>query len=309
MSLDAIKRFFPGFAGRLTTPELPRPDERNGVEVLTQVCVEDLLSAFGLGEVRRGRRALELASRIPARRFAREAAAYDEIVGEQGLAAGGEWALGRMSRNARIVGRENVPEEGPLLIVANHPGLADTLALFAAMPRDDLRVVAAERPFLSALPNTSRHLLTVRESSPERTALIRAARRHLKSGGAVLTFPGGRIEPDPDTLPGAAESLESWSSSVDLFARLASGLTIVPALVSGVISPAALGNPITLVRRRPEDRRWLAATLQMLWPRLRDVTTRVEFGRRIHTVEGEPVRAAVRAEMRRMIQARAGEAG
>jgi acyltransferase-like protein len=106
-----------------------------------------------VGGVGRGRRPLELLSRIPAKRLASQVATYDEIVGESGLAAGGEWALGRMARHAEVEGREYVPTEGPLLLVANHPGLADALALFATVPREDLRVVAAERPFLAALPN------------------------------------------------------------------------------------------------------------------------------------------------------------
>lgn len=95
-------------------------------------------------------------------------------------------------------------------------------------------------------------------------------------------FPGGKIEPDPAVLPGAVEALGGWSGSVDLFARLVPGLRIVPAVVSGVISPAALHNPLTLLRRRREDREWLAATLQMLTPALRDVTTRVVFGQPVY---------------------------
>lgn len=262
--------------------------------------MDDLLSAFGLGSADRGRLPLELVSRIPARRLAHQIAVYDWIVGEWGLAAGGAWALERMSRDARVGGRENVPREGPLLLVSNHPGLADAVALFAATPRTDLRVVAAERPLLEALPNTSRHLITVQEGSPGRFGVVREATRHLRRGGAVLTFPGGRIEPDPATLPGAVEALDRWSSSVDLFARLTPGLAIVPVVVSGVISPAALRNPLTRLRRHRRDREWLAATLQMLTPALRDVTVRVEFGNPVPA--GPDAGDAVRAEARRLLE-------
>ncbi|MDQ3942830.1 MAG: glycerol acyltransferase, partial [Actinomycetota bacterium] len=124
------------------------------LERLTQLCVDDLISAFGLGEVSHGRTVMESISRIPARRLARQILTYDRIVGESGLGTGGAWALKRLSRNTSIEGQENVPRVGPLLLVSNHPGLADAVALFAAMPRDDLRVIAADRPFLEALPNT-----------------------------------------------------------------------------------------------------------------------------------------------------------
>ncbi len=272
------------------------------LEAITRACVDDLLSAFGLGSAGRWRLPLEFASRVPARHLARQIAIYDRMVGERGLAAGGAWALERMSRDAEVGGRENVPREGPLLMVSNHPGLADAVALFAATPRTDLRVVASERPLLEALPNTSRHLLTVPETSPGRFGLVRAATQHLRRGGAVLTFPGGRIEPDPAALPGAVEALDRWSASVDLFARLTPGLAIVPAVVSGVISPAALRNPLTRLRRRRRDREWLAATLQMLTPTLRDVTVRVEFGSSIQA--GPGAGDTVRAEMRRLLERR-----
>jgi hypothetical protein len=284
--------------GPIHEPVLERPER---IEALTRVCVDELLDAIGLGGLSRGRRPLELLSRIPAKRLAHQVATYDEIVGESGLAAGGEWALERMVRRVEVEGRENVPPEGPLLLVANHPGLADSLALFATISRRDLRVVAAERPLLKALPNTSRHLFSVAEETPGRFGVVRSAARHLKRGGAVLTFPGGKIEPDPAVLPGAVEALERWSASLDLFVRLVPGLTVVPAAVSGVLSPTALRNPLTFVRRRSRDREWLAATLQMLTPALRNVSTRVAFGRPVRAEDGA-VRENVLDEMRRLIE-------
>ena len=279
----------------------PALERSERIEVLTRVCVDELLEAFGLGGPIRGRRPLELLSRVPAKRLACQIATYDEIVGESGLAEGGAWALERMARRVEVEGRENVPPEGPLLLAANHPGLADSLALFATVARRDLRVVAAEKPFLKALPNTSRYLISVAETSPGRFGVVRNAARHLRTGGAVLTFPGGEIEPDPAVLPGATDALGRWSGSLDVFARLVPDLTVVPAVVSGVLSPTALHNPLIFVRHRPRDREWLAATLQMLTPVLRNVTTRVEFGRPVRT-GGGAVRETVLDETRRLIE-------
>src|SRR5215218_10262688 len=186
----------------------PTPERAARIEALTRVCVEELLDAFGLGWLGRGRRPIESLSRVPAKRLARQVATYDEIVGRSGLAEGAGWALERMVRRVAVDGRENVPLEGPLLLVANHPGLADALALFAASPRRDLRVIAAERPLLEALPNTSRYLIPVSEAPPGRSGAVRVAARHMRGGGAILTFPGGEIEPDPAVLPGAAGALE-----------------------------------------------------------------------------------------------------
>ncbi len=271
------------------------------LERLTQLCVDDLISAFGLGETSHGRAVMESISRIPVRRLAHQILTYDRIVGESGLGTGGAWALKRLSRNTSIEGQENVPREGPLLLVSNHPGLADAVALFAATPRDDLRVIAADRPFLEALPNTSRYLLTVAESSAGRSGVVRTAARHLRGGGGVLTFPGGRIEPDPAVLPGAVEALNHWSSSAALLARLTPGLVVVPVVVSGVISPSALRNPLIHLRRSRRDREWLAATLQVLVPALRNVDARVEFGSPIHAEPGA-VGDAVIEQTRRLME-------
>jgi 1-acyl-sn-glycerol-3-phosphate acyltransferase len=292
-------------------PRLPvgREEERvvssedlERLERLTRVCVDDVITAFGLGGLGRGRAVLEALSNVPARRLARQVLAFDGIVGEAGLGVGGAWALQRMCRSVSVEGRNDVPRGGPLLLVSNHPGLADAVALFAATPREDLRVIAADGPFLDALPNTSRYLLTVAETPAGRSNVLRAAARHLRGGGAVLTFPGGRIEPDPAVLPGAVEALGRWSSSADLFARLAPGLAVVPVVVSGVISPRALRVPLTRLRRRKRDREWLAATLQMLAPALRDVDARVEFGRPIYAGARGGIGKAVIEEARRLME-------
>lgn len=233
---------------------------------LTRINTDDLLTAFGLAGLRRGRALAERLFRAPARRFALEVKRFDDVVGVE------------------VRGREWVPPTGPLLLLSNHPGLTDTLALFAATPRSDLRIIAADRPFLRALPHTSEYLLTLAEGAGPRLGLLRATARHLRSGGAVLTFPGGRIEPDPAVLPGAAEALEAWAPSTDALARLAEDLAIQPVIVSGVLSAAALRHPLTRIRRSRRDREWLGATLQLLRPRLGRVTVTVSFG--------EPFRAA-----------------
>jgi hypothetical protein len=295
----------------LQPPDGPRTPERGPLsapaseparlERLTGICAADLIEAFGAGPELPGRRALERLARPLVWGMARKVALYDEIVGSCGLRAGGMWALEQMARSFETSGAEGLPEEGPLLVVSNHPGLADAVALFASIPRRDLKVVAARRPFLDALPNTARHLITVPEGGG-RVGPVREAARHLRAGGALLTFPAGRIEPDPALFPKEARALEGWSESVALFARLVPGLVVVPAVVSSVLSRAALRNPLVLVRRREEDRRWLAAALQMLAPPLRQVRTRVDFGRPL-SARGFAMEEAL-SEARRMIAIR-----
>ena len=60
-----------------------------------------------------------------------------------------------------------------------------------------------------------------------------------------------------------------------------------------MISPSALRNPLIHLRRHRRDREWLAATLQLLIPVLRDVEARVEFGSPIYAEPGAAVGEAV----------------
>ncbi|MDQ3508407.1 MAG: glycerol acyltransferase [Actinomycetota bacterium] len=295
---NAMTRGRAVFAGAESRPNPER------VERLTGICAAEILDAFGLAGVERGRVALDAVAHFAAKRMAYKAAVYDEVVGGAGLKSGGVWAASQMAKSLDFIGADDVPDEGPLLIVSNHPGLSDTVALFSAIPREDLKIVAAERPFLEALPNTSKYLLTVDEASERRFGLIRDAAKHMKSGGAVLTFPGGGIEPDPALLPGAAEELGKWSESLKLFTRLVPKLTVVPVIVGGVLSKRALGNPVSMLRRTERDRRWLAATIQMLAPKLHGTAVRVEFGKAVRA-DGDEVSEKVLDEARRLI-ARSG---
>ena len=275
------------------------------LDTLTCVSIQDFLEAFGLGQVRRGRRVLEWLAWLPARRFAREVAAYDRVVGQHGLQAGASWILKQYIENLQIEGQDNVPASGPVLILCNHPGLTDTMALFASLPRCDLRAVASDRPFLRALPNTSRQLIYVPDDPQARLGVVRLGVRHLRSGGALVTFPAGRIEPDPAVLPGAVESLQTWSESIALFVRLAPETLIVPAIIRGVLAPASLRSPLTRLRRQTKDRERMAATCQILLQSVlsayRPDNVRVTFGMPIQA-DPEIVMQTVTEQARRLIE-------
>lgn len=262
---------------------------------LIAINTDDLLAAFGLEQVQRGRALLRWLVRRPARRFARQVLACDDRVAAAGLQAGGAWMLEQFIRSVAVEGQAQLPTSGPLLIVANHPGLYDTLALFATIARPDLRVLAADRPFLRALPATSRYLIAIDDAPGARMNVVRAGARHLRNGGALLTFPAGQIEPDPAVLPGAVAALSAWSNSLSTFIRLVPDVTVLPVVVSGVLSPAALRHPLTHARRGEEQRQWLAATLQIVFPSLQRGTLRVAFGQPLRWSAAEASSAAARA--------------
>lgn len=248
------------------------------LDALTRINIDDIFDALGLARLRRGRQLLSALFWLPARRFARQVAHYDAMVADRGLPIAAEWILKLYIRELQVAGCEHLPASGPLLVLANHPGMTDTAALFVALGRPDLRPVALERPFLKVLPNTSQHLIYVPEDPRARMPVVRAIVAQLRAGRAVLTFPAGEIEPDPAVLPGALESLAHWSDSATLFARAVPQTRIVPAIVSGVLHPAPQRHPLPRLRKTRQDREKTAAMLQVLLPMYQGVTVRVAFG-------------------------------
>lgn len=249
------------------------------VDTLTEINIIDLLDSTGL--LRFQGTPLRRLFRPAARRFARTAHEFDIRVGDHGLAQGSAWLMAQMTAGVHTSGLEHLPAQGPVIILANHPGMTDTVALFSSLAsRPDLRVIALDRPFLRALPHVAQQLIFLPDEAAGRLAVIRAGARHLKEGGALLTFPAGEIEPDPAAFGSqrAAASLQQWSHSYALFARLVPHTQFVPALVSNVISPAAQRHPLTLLRRTARNKEKLAAALQVALPHYRDLVANVTFG-------------------------------
>ncbi|MGB9799395.1 MAG: 1-acyl-sn-glycerol-3-phosphate acyltransferase [Thermanaerothrix sp.] len=231
---------------------------------LTEINLDDALEALGVKRYTLLGRGLAALLRPSARRFARQILSFDHEVADIGLHRAASRFVSLYVQRLEILGEGFIPCTGPLLVLANHPGLSDALALFTAIRRDDLRVLAAERPFLDALPAIKKHLISVPIDENTRMGVIRQAIQHLRSGGALLNFPAGRIEPDPAVIPGAYDSLNTWSESIGVFVRAVPEAIVLPLIVSGVLSSAALHHPLRRLRRSAREQERLAATLWLL---------------------------------------------
>lgn len=232
--------------------------------VLIEINTDDILAALGWDRKPVVRAAARLAARGPALVFAREIRAFDDDIARRGITEAAGSLLDRHVSRCDVSGAEGIPPRGPVLILSNHPGMTDTLALLAAIPRADLKVLAADRPFLRAIPAAARSLIFIPDQKEHRVAAVHQAIDHLSSGGALLTFPAGEIEPDPAVLPGAEDSALRWGSSALLFLRRVPETSVVPVVVSGVLAPGAQRHPFTLLRKRGAERERLAAMLQVV---------------------------------------------
>lgn len=281
----------------------------SNLDILTEINLDDLVSSFGWQHYPFPAWLLRLLFRKPAQVFARHVIAYDETVGEKGIVEGGWNLTRRYDKDLRIIGADRIPESA-FLALSNHPGMTDTVALFAALNRDDLRIIALDRPFLNALPHTTSHLFYVYDDPAKRMTLVRQVSAHLKKGGAILTFPAGHIEPDPDVYPGAAESLKDWTDSVGVFIRMAPDAAILPVLVRNVVAKKYANHWLLKIKKTKEEKEKLATALQLLGMVIfneKPVTVTVQIGKPIYakdlgSTETDVIHRAVLDEMKRLIE-------
>ena len=281
----------------------------SSLDLLTQINLDDLVSSFGWTDRPLLARTLRGLFYNPARTFAEQMIEFDNVVGTNGLPDASRLLLKKYTRSLRVFGVDLLPASA-FLALSNHPGMTDTLALFAALDRPDLKIIALDRPFLNALPNTSKQLFYLKDDSASRMTLVRQVASHLRSCGAALTFPAGHLEPDPDVYPGAVDSLKDWTDSVGVFIRMAPETPIVPVLVRGVVRRNSARHPLLRTRKTKEEREKLTAALQLLAHvvfKQTDIHVRVQIGHPIYardlgSTETQVIHQAVLAEMKRLIE-------
>jgi 1-acyl-sn-glycerol-3-phosphate acyltransferase len=151
------------------------------------------------------------------------------------------WAYLRVTRGYRVVGAENIPATGPLIIACNHVSYFDPPALGAAVPRPVAYMAKSELfeiPVLGALIRALGAFPVDRSRGD--VAAIKAAVRVLQAGAVFGIFPEGGRNVDGTKTP---------QMGVALLASM-SGATVVPAYVSGT-SQAKRAGPVTVVFGEP----------------------------------------------------------
>jgi hypothetical protein len=228
------------------------------------------------------RSVVEALAGVPSRRLGKTLARFDADVAAHGLRDAAIAVL--RAFGARVEAEGRVPASGAVLVITNHPGAYDSLALMAALARDDVALLASDRAFLRAMPHVSEHLVFVGDSrtmgsAAARAAGLRAALAWLGAGHVLVQYGAGAIEPDVRFAKDGDDVLGAWSNGTGLLAAraVARGASIVPAFVSGVHSARAKRLPLV----RWGERRGLttiAPLLQATLPGFRDVHVTVRIG-------------------------------
>jgi len=128
-----------------------------------------------------------------------------------------------------------IPKEGPLIIIANHPfGIADPVALarWAAQFRPELKVMT--NSLLLAMPELGPHIIAVNPFGGENAAKsnlapMKEAIRLLRAGGTLIIFPAGEVAA---YKMGRGLEETAWSNHVGSLVRRTQA-TVLPVYFPG----------------------------------------------------------------------------
>lgn len=251
-------------------------------EALKSHLIYELCQGAGLRTGSWQQRALGAALNRPIDTVAHVFSDIDATIGRDGIAAGFAALLSRFVEDPTLRGVQNLPAEGPLLVVSNHPGAYDVLLIGVTLDRRDLRILTSTTALYRTMTNWHRHTIEVGTTPEDGMRSIRESVRHLRGGGALLIFPSGLVEPDPDVLPGAREAMEAWRQGIEALVNLAPRSAVVQAIASGVLSRRWMNNPLLRTQKVDWQRRKLAEMIQvveqMVRPQTAKLSPRLTFG-------------------------------
>lgn len=155
------------------------------------------------------------------------------------------------------------PTEGPLPVVANHPGGTDPFVMATAIERRDLHILSQNHAIFEALPSIKKYLIITAEDRSDGHIAIRKMLTLLKGGGSILVYPGGELEPDPALFPGSSNLLRDWSRSISLVISRLPDAIFQPAILRGTISQQAWKSRLASMARSATTRLQIAMILQV----------------------------------------------
>jgi len=278
------------------------------VHTLSETLIYELIKAFALPKTQVSDKFIRLIFGKAAHAPAEVGIGLDCAVAEGGIPEGARWLLPRFVKSHSACGVENIPVHGPLVIASNHPASIDSIVISAHVNRPDYKVIIGDIPFFEHLPHVSQNAIFApdQNNTAGRMQVMRESIRHLRSGGALLIFPRGSIEPDPAFMPTPEAEFDHWSRSLEIFMQHIPGLQILITIASGVISPSAMHHPITWFRRDRPDRQRLAFFYQLARQMLSGkelfgLTPRVTFGEIVSGENHEHMLAEIEQAARRIL--------
>jgi len=241
----------------------PFTDHKKVIQLQNRI-IDEIFFAFGMSRSGWARKLFGPMFLWPARHFAFIVAKYQAMVPEIGFGLTARKALPEFNAHVNVTGLELVPKIGPLIIASNHVGGVDTLAVASCFPRKDMKIMVSDIGFLRTMSVAEDYFILVPTDPSGRMIALQEAISHLQGGGSVLVFAHGEVEPDPELMPCASESIEEWSPSLEIMLRKVPLAQLQISIVSGLIQPAFMRNPIIRLRRPLFARQKLAEFIQIM---------------------------------------------
>lgn len=222
---------------------------------------------------------------LPARKFTRIVVELENAVAEGGPAFGAQKMYPYFFEKMNTSGSERVPQKGPVILAANHPGGMESIAQIGLAGRNDLRVISSDVNFLRPLPAIVDCLIPITNEVKVRFSALKEAIDHLQAGGCLLIYPSGSLDPDPRYFSNAKMHIKRWSRSLEVFIKKIPGLSIVPIITSNVLHEKFLFNKIVMTQKYRMDRQRAAEflqTLNMMFFKGRRINVEMSFGAPVH---------------------------
>ena len=131
----------------------------------------------------------------------------------------GLWLLTSSIYRLRVIGRRNIPERGPALLVANHSSFFDALVLLASIDREVRFVISQEIyevPWIRFLARFTGAIPVSAVGGPSKLAQsFHRATEALKNGEVVCIFAEGQVTRTGHILP-FRKSLERITKGIDV---------------------------------------------------------------------------------------------
>ena len=234
---------------------------------LARLIMDEILLYLRLQQHNMLRKLISLIGITPSTWLAEILARYEKRIAESSFLQASREALVLFTDGMEVHGQEKIPEEGALLIIANHPGLVDALGALVVAGREcEDRRWQARHP--AGLPNLRRHFLELDADVNLRASATREIIHLLDQGETVLIFPRGLLEPDPNIRPGTLESLQEWSRSIGIFLAKVPEAHLVPMLISQVLTEKAWNSWLAQRFRSSKRRHQMAMVVQFVMQRI-----------------------------------------